>query len=88
MVPIFRLGLGSIFVNPVTGYIMVIKTIGRKTGRIHLAPVNYSIHEGKIYFLSGWRHISDWYRNILAHPNIEAILPAGAVCGLVEEEDQ
>jgi len=33
MAPLFRLGFGPFFVNPLTGYIMVLKVIGRKTGK-------------------------------------------------------
>jgi hypothetical protein len=81
MVPIFRLGFGPVFGNPFTGYIMVIKTTGRKTGKVRYSPVNYAIFDGKIYCVSGFRHGSDWYRNLRAHPTIEAIMPAGAITG-------
>lgn len=86
MVPVFRLGLGSLLVNPLSGYIMVLKVIGRKSGKIRFAPVNYAIHEGAVYCLSGGRKASDWYKNLLAHPKIEVILPGGAIFGNVTEE--
>jgi deazaflavin-dependent oxidoreductase (nitroreductase family) len=85
MVPMFRLGFGPIFGNPFTSYIMVLKTIGRKTGKLRYTPVNYAIFDGKVYFVSGYRQGSDWYRNILAHPAIEVILPGGAIAGLAAE---
>jgi deazaflavin-dependent oxidoreductase (nitroreductase family) len=87
MVPLFRLGLGSILVSPIAGYIMVLKVIGRKTGMVRYAPVNYAIHEGAVYCLSGGRKTSDWYKNLLAHPDIEAILPGGSIYGRVTEEN-
>ena len=34
MVPMFRLGFGPFFGNPFSGFIMVMKTIGRKTGKM------------------------------------------------------
>jgi hypothetical protein len=40
MIPVFRLGLGSLIVNPFSGYIMVIKTIGHKTGAERFTPTN------------------------------------------------
>jgi hypothetical protein len=46
MVPMFRLGFGPFFGNPITGYIMVLKVIGRKTGKLRYAPVNYAIMDG------------------------------------------
>ncbi len=86
MVPVFRLGLGGLMVNPISGYIMVLKVIGRKSGKVRYAPVNYAIHEGSVFCISGGRKTSDWYKNLLATPNIEVILPGGAVYGCVSEE--
>jgi deazaflavin-dependent oxidoreductase (nitroreductase family) len=85
MVPLFRLGFGPIMVNPFTGYIMVLKVIGRKTGKLHYAPINYAIFDGKVYCVSGFRQGSDWYRNLRAQPAIEVIMPAGAIAGTATE---
>lgn len=85
MVPIFRLGFGPFFGNPFSGYIMVLKIIGRKTGKLRYAPVNYAIQDGKVYCISGFRKVSDWYRNLLSNPTIEAILPGGAIAGITSE---
>lgn len=87
MVPVFRLGLGPLFGNPLTGYIMVLKVIGRKSGKIRYAPVNYAIRSGNIYCISGGRQSSDWFRNLKANPQVELILPQGALFGSVEEVD-
>ena len=70
MVPMFRLGLGFFFGNPWTSYVMVLKTIGRKTGRLRYSPVNYAIHDGKVYCVSGFRQDCDWYRNLRKHPEV------------------
>jgi deazaflavin-dependent oxidoreductase (nitroreductase family) len=91
MVPVFRIGLGALINNPFSGYIMVLKTIGRKTGRLRYSPVNYAIFDGKVYFVSGFRRASDWYHNILAHSNIQIILSRGILSGqvsVVAEEAQ
>lgn len=85
MVPMFRLGLGPFMGNPLTGYIMVMKTVGRKSGKIRYAPVNYAIQEGKIYCMAGYGQKCDWYRNLLDHPDIETILPGGALFGSAVE---
>jgi deazaflavin-dependent oxidoreductase (nitroreductase family) len=84
MVPIMRLGFGPLFGNPFTGYIMVLKAVGRKSGKIRFAPVNYAIHQGNVYCISGGRESSDWYRNVRATPEIEVILPGGAIFGRAE----
>jgi deazaflavin-dependent oxidoreductase (nitroreductase family) len=85
MVPMFRLGLGPYIGNPFSGYVMVLKTIGRKTGKVRYAPVNYTIQNGSIYCLSGFGQVSHWYRNLRAQPQVEIILPGGTIIGEVEE---
>ena len=85
MVPMFRLGFGPFFGNPFSGYIMVLKVIGRKTGKVRYAPVNYAIVDGNVYFVSGFRGRSDWYRNLNRHPKVEAILPGGPIAGSTGE---
>ena len=85
MVPMFRLGLGPFFGNPLVGYIMVLKTIGRKSGKTYYTPVNYAIRNGFVYCISGGRKDSDWFRNLLANPEIEIILPGGAIFARAEE---
>jgi len=85
MVPLFRLGLGTYFGNPLTGYIMVMKAVGRKSGKIRYTPVNYTLSNGNIYCISGGRKSSDWYRNLMTTPKIEVIMPTGAIFGNVEE---
>jgi deazaflavin-dependent oxidoreductase (nitroreductase family) len=85
MVPMFRLGFGPFFGNPFWGYIMVLKTTGRKSGKIRYSPVNYAILNGRVYCVSGFRQVSDWYRNLRARPALEAILPGGAFTGATTE---
>ena len=84
MVPVFRLGLGPLVGNPVTGYIMVLKTTGRKTGRLRYTPVNYAILDGYVYCLAGFGKRTHWYLNLQANPKIEVILPSGAYVGQAE----
>lgn len=85
MVPLFRLGLGAFVGNPFTGYIMVLKTVGRKSGKERYAPVNYVIREGNIYCMAGFGKGTHWYRNLQAHPNVEMILPSGPLAGEAED---
>lgn len=85
MTPLFRMGLGAFFCNPFSGYIMVMKTIGRKSGKARFTPVNYAIMNGCVYCLAGWGQIADWYRNLKARPEMEVILPGGALSGKAED---
>lgn len=85
MVPMFRLGFGPFFGNPLSGYILVLKTIGRKSGKARYVPLNYAIHKGDVYCISGGRKTSDWYRNLHANPEIEMTLPGGALYARMDE---
>lgn len=84
VVPLFRLGFGPFLGSPPGGYIMVLKTRGRKSGRLRSSPVNYAIHNGQVYCLAGWGKAADWYRNLRADPRVELIMPGGAYTGLAE----
>jgi len=79
MILMWKMGMGK-WINiwpAVIGRIMVIKHKGRKSGKEYLTPVNYAIVDGEIYCTAGFGSISDWYRNMLANPNIELWLPEG-----------
>jgi len=85
MIPLFRLGLGAFVGNPITGYIMVLRTVGRKTGKARYFPVNYAIVNGDIYCMVGFGKGTHWYRNIQSQPNIEIITPSGPLAGGAED---
>jgi deazaflavin-dependent oxidoreductase (nitroreductase family) len=87
MLLMWRLGLGS-WVNgwpEVGGRIMVITHTGRKSGQQRRSPVNYAIVDSELYCTAGFGKASDWYRNILANPNVEVWLPEGWWSGVAEE---
>ena len=84
MVPLFRLGLGPILGSPYGGYIMVIKTHGRCTGKTRYTPVNYAINNGYVYCTAGFGSVSHWYKNLSNNPQVELLLPSGAVTANAE----
>jgi deazaflavin-dependent oxidoreductase (nitroreductase family) len=79
MVFMLRIDLGwTMNIWPaVSGRIMVIKHRGRKSGKEYFTPVNYALVDGEVYCTAGFGSISDWFRNMLANPNIELWLPEG-----------
>lgn len=85
MVPAFRLGLAWLICNPVSGYIMVIKNIGRKSGKLYYTPTNYAIRNGQVFCLAGFGRKAHWYLNLKANPQVELLLPGRAISGRVEE---
>lgn len=87
MVLLWRLGLGPwINASPDTGgRIMVLTTIGRKSGQKRRAPVNYARVNGDVYCLAGFGQKTHWFRNLLANPDVEVWLPDGWWTGHAEE---
>ena len=87
MLLMWRLGLGSWlnFWPDVGGRIMVITHTGRKTGLKRRTPVNYALVEGELYCTAGFGPMSDWYRNLKAHSQVEVWLPEGWWAGVAEE---
>ncbi len=87
MMLVWRLGLGK-YLNAwpkVGGRIMVLVHNGRVSGKRFQTPVNYAIVNGEIYCLAGFGPSSDWFRNIVANPQVEVWLPDGWWAGLAEE---
>ena len=76
--PLFRLRLGALVGNPVSGYLMVILTRGRISGRVRSASVVYAIDRGAVYGMAGYGPSTNWYRNAMAPVST---LEAGGVDG-------
>jgi len=83
-VPAFRLGLGRFIGSPFGGYMMVIKNRGHLSGKIRYTPVNYAIANGNIYCTAGFGSVSHWVKNLTNDPNVELLLPGGAIAATAE----
>ena len=87
MLFMWKLGLGP-YINAwpeVGGQIMVLNHVGRKTGKRCQTPLNYAEVNGEIYCAAGFGSTSDWYKNIIANPQVEIWLPNGWWAGIAEE---
>lgn len=84
-VPLLRAGMGPIVSTPFLGSLMILRTTGRKSGVIREIPLGYTILDGCVYCIAGFGPQTQWLKNILADPNVEAVLPVGAVRGVAEE---
>lgn len=87
MVVLFRLGMGRFFtIMPrATGRVMILVHEGRKSGKTRHTPVNYALRGGDVYCMAGFGSRSQWYRNIMANPQVEIWLPDGWWKGLAED---
>ncbi len=82
----WRLGMGPYFNRPeLSGSIMVITHTGRKSGLQRRTPVNYALLDGEVYCTAGFGAGTDWYRNIMANPQVEVWLPEGWYEGVAED---
>lgn len=85
MVLLFRLGLGNWGNRPETSQVMVLVHKGRKSGLTRKTPVNYAIVDGEIYCTAAFGSRADWYRNVMADPNVEVWLGDGWYDGVAAE---
>ena len=84
-VPALKMGLGRYMSNPLTGYLMILRTRGRKSGEMRDAPLGYTIVGSHIYCVAGFGRPTHWFQNVLADPRVEVVLPSRALSGLAEE---
>jgi deazaflavin-dependent oxidoreductase (nitroreductase family) len=70
--------------NPLTGYVMVLQTIGRKSGKPRLTPLNYALADGYIYCMAGFGSGTHWLANLKANPVVEIHVGGTALRGIAE----
>jgi deazaflavin-dependent oxidoreductase (nitroreductase family) len=83
--PALRMGLGRYISNPLTGYLMILRTRGRKSGEMRDAPLGYTIVGEYVYCIAGFGRRTHWFQNVLADPRVEVILPGRAFTGTADE---
>jgi deazaflavin-dependent oxidoreductase (nitroreductase family) len=75
MAPALRAGGGALISNPLTGYLLVLRSRGRRTGLWREAPLGYVMVDGAIYCCAGFGTSTGWYLNVVADPAVEVVLP-------------
>jgi deazaflavin-dependent oxidoreductase (nitroreductase family) len=83
-VPLLRMGLGRFMSTPVTGYLMILRTRGRKSGQWRDAPLGYCVLDDAVYCLAGFGTRTHWYQNVLADSRVEVHLPGRSFSGIAE----
>ena len=87
MIRMYRWTFGALpsCLPPITGTIMLLVHVGRKSGRRMLVPVNYAVIDGDVWCTT--HESAQWLRNLRAHPETEVRLPLRrARHGVVEIE--
>ncbi len=86
MVPAHRAGLGAWLSTPIGGYMLLLRVRGRRSGGVREAPLSYLVAEGSAWVMAGFGPRTEWYRNLLADPKVEAWMPGGRHVGTATEE--
>lgn len=84
VIPMIKAGLGPLHANPLTGSWMLLRTTGRRTGRPREVALGYTILDGAVYSSAGFGPRTHWYRNLVANPSVDVILPGVAFRGAAE----
>lgn len=83
--PALKAGLGTFMATSATGSMLVLRTIGRASGRVRETPVNYTVVDGRYVLLAGRGRSADWLRNALAHPDVEVVVNGTVLRGRAVE---
>ena len=84
-VPVMRLGGGPLLATPAAGSILVLRTTGRKSGLVREAPLGYALVKGRVVVVAGYGRDAHWFRNAVADPQVDVLLPGALISGLAEE---
>jgi deazaflavin-dependent oxidoreductase (nitroreductase family) len=74
-VPLLRAGLGPWMGTPVGGWLLLLRVRGRTSGLVREIPLSYMVDEGAAWVMAGFGPTTQWYRNLLADPRVEIVLP-------------
>ena len=83
--PLIRAGGGPFLTTTATGSILVLRTTGRKSGLVREAPLGYTVIDGRVVVMAGYGRKAHWFRNALADPEVEVLLPGALIAGRAAE---
>ncbi len=76
----YAIGLGPLMGNVV----LLLTTVGRKSGKPRVTPLQYEEIDGKFYLGAALGQKADWVRNIRANPKVEVRVKSRRFAGLAE----
>jgi len=83
--PLIRAGGGPLLTTPLAGSILLLRTTGRKSGLVREAPLGYAVTNGRVVVVAGYGRGAHWFRNALADPAVEVLLPGALIAGRAAE---
>jgi deazaflavin-dependent oxidoreductase (nitroreductase family) len=60
----YRRGIGP------TRIVLLLTTLGRKSGQLRVTPLQFELVDNAIYIASARGQAADWFKNILANPRV------------------
>jgi len=77
--------LYSLSLGPIIGrLVLLLTTTGRKSGLPRVTPLQYEERDGIIYVAAARGTKADWFRNIVANPNVQVQVGSRLFDGLAE----
>ncbi len=76
----YAIGLGPLMGS----LVLLLTTIGRKSGKPRVTPLQYEQVDGKIYLGAALGRKADWVRNIQANPQVKVQIKSREFSGLAE----
>jgi deazaflavin-dependent oxidoreductase (nitroreductase family) len=83
--PLIRAGGGPLLTTPLAGSILLLRTTGRKSGLVREAPLGYTVVNGRVVVVAGYGRNAHWFRNAVADPSVQVLLPGALIAGLAAE---
>ncbi len=77
---LYAIGLGPVYGR----IVLLLTTTGRKSGQPRVTPLQYEEIDGAVYIASARGAKADWYRNIVANPNVGIRLKSRQFAGQAE----
>ncbi len=65
----------------VAGSILLLRTTGWKCGLVREAPLDYALIDGRVVVVAGYGRSAHWFRNAMANPEVEVLLPGALIAG-------
>ena len=82
--PMLRSPLWPLVGNPATAHHLLLRTRGRRSGKVREAPLGYVIRDGSVYVVAGYGAATPWFRNLVDAPAVEVALPGRRFRGIAE----
>jgi deazaflavin-dependent oxidoreductase (nitroreductase family) len=77
---LYAVGLGPIYGR----LVLLLTTIGRKSGLPRVTPLQYEDVDGIIYIAAARGRQADWFRNIVANPHVQVQVKNRCFSGMAE----